>query len=101
MSVAGVLALQRAAGNVAVGAVLRRAALARDAGWTGVDPGSWNAGPREVKSGKGVKRVPVEGLKQGHRSPSTPTRPSSAARARRSSSRCGPTTRSSPPAPST
>jgi hypothetical protein len=59
----------RTAGNVAVGAVLRRAALARNAGWTGVDPKSWNAGPQDVKSGKGVKRVPVEGLKQGHRSP--------------------------------
>jgi hypothetical protein len=69
MSVAGVLALQRTAGNVAVGAVLRRAALARNVGWTGVDPDSWNAGPREVKGGKGTRRVPVEGLKQGHRSP--------------------------------
>ena len=36
-----VLALQRTAGNVAV-----RALLHRQAGWTGVDPGSWNAGPR-------------------------------------------------------
>ena len=68
-SIAGVLALQRTAGNAAVGAVLRRAVLARDAGWKGVDPQSWNAGPREVKGGKGVKRVPVEGLKQGHKSP--------------------------------
>jgi hypothetical protein len=68
MSVAGVLALQQTAGNVAVGAVLRRAALARNVGWTGVDPKSWNAGPQEVKGGKGVKRIPVEGLKQGHRS---------------------------------
>jgi hypothetical protein len=63
-SVAGVLALQRTAGNAAIA----RAVLARNAGWTGVDPGSWNAGPQEVKSGKGIKRVPVEGLKQGHRS---------------------------------
>jgi hypothetical protein len=69
MSVAGVLALQRTAGNAAVGAALRRAALARKVGWTGVDKDSWNAGPQEVKSGKGIKRIPVEGLKQGHRSP--------------------------------
>ncbi|HET8755080.1 MAG TPA: hypothetical protein VFM58_03675 [Solirubrobacteraceae bacterium] len=65
LSVGGVLALQRAAGNAAVA----RAFLLRDVGWKGVDPQSWNAGPQEVKSGKGIRRVPVEGLKQGHRSP--------------------------------
>jgi hypothetical protein len=64
----GVLALQRAAGNTAVGALLRRAALQRQVGWTGVDPKSWNARERDVPGAKGVKRIPVEGITRGHAS---------------------------------
>jgi hypothetical protein len=68
LSVASVLALQRTAGNVAVYRLLRRSVLHRQVGWTGVDPGSWNAGPKDVPGAKGSTRVPVEGLAQGHAS---------------------------------
>jgi hypothetical protein len=66
--IAEVLALQRMAGNAAVGALLSRAVLQRQVGWTGVDPGSWNAKPRDVKGAKGVKRIPIEGITRGHAS---------------------------------
>jgi hypothetical protein len=72
--IAGVLALQRTAGNTAVQALLSRAsgaAIQRRVGWTGVDPKSWNAGPKDVRDGprdKGVKRIPVEGITRGHAS---------------------------------
>jgi hypothetical protein len=67
-SFAGLLALQRAAGNAAVGALLTRAVLQRQVGWTGVDPDSWNAKPRDVPGATGVKRIPIEGITRGHAS---------------------------------
>jgi hypothetical protein len=66
-----VLALQRLAGNSAVKALLTRTTLARQVGWTDVDPKSWNAGPKDVPGkagGKGVKRIPIEGITRGHKS---------------------------------
>jgi hypothetical protein len=65
------LALQRLAGNSAVKALITRTTLARQVGWTAVDPKSWNAGPRDVPGkagGKGVKRIPIEGITRGHKS---------------------------------
>jgi hypothetical protein len=64
----GVLALQRTAGNTAVRALLRRAALQRRVGWTGVDPKSWNADVSDVPGARRVKRIPVEGITRGHAS---------------------------------
>lgn len=73
-----VLALQRLIGNSAVTALLTRAMLQRQVGWTGVDPASWNAGPRDVPGttgSKGVKRIPIEGITRGHASRPSATDP--------------------------
>jgi hypothetical protein len=60
---AGLLALQRSAGNAAVARALARRALQRVGGWTGVDPKSPNAG--EMSVGK-ARRIPIEGIKEGN-----------------------------------
>ncbi len=60
---AGLLALQRSAGNAAVARALARRALQRVGGWTGVNSKSPNAG--EMSVGK-ARRLPIEGIKEGN-----------------------------------
>ncbi len=66
---AGLLALQRSAGNAAVARALARRALQRVGGWKGVDSKSPNAGEMSVTDkGTGFKarRIPIDGITQGN-----------------------------------
>ena len=66
---AGLLALQRSAGNAAVARALARRALQRVGGWKGVDSKSPNAGEMSVTDkGTGFKarRIPIDGIAQGN-----------------------------------
>src|SRR4051812_15665066 len=58
---AGLLALQRSAGNSAVGSLL---GVQRKVGWTGAGAKSPNRDARDTK-GTSVLRIPVEGIKEG------------------------------------
>ena len=60
---AGLLALQRSAGNAAVARALARRQLQRVGGWTGVNSKSPNAG--EMSVGK-ARRIPIDGIKEGN-----------------------------------
>lgn len=68
--VAGVLALQRSAGNAAVSRALAGPTLQRAGGWTGKDVGakSPNRNEMEVKEdgGKSARRIPIEGIPEGN-----------------------------------
>ncbi len=66
---AGVLALQRSAGNAAVARALARRQLQRVGGWTGVNSKSPNAGEMSVTdkgTGQKARRIPIDGIAQGN-----------------------------------
>jgi hypothetical protein len=66
---AGLLALQRSAGNAAVARALARRQLLRVGGWKGVNSKSPNAAEMSITDkGTGFKarRIPIEGIKEGN-----------------------------------